>query len=137
MRAPLVLAFVPLLGLVAGCSSESEGCRRPLEQSMGECPASFDGTEAALPRCSGLSGYEVQRVQRCAARLILRVSHGYSGFSCYYDVTSHVLVGKSWGNDLGQSCSSGEIGGVCDPALTILERDCSRLEQPDGSIEVR
>jgi hypothetical protein len=61
-----------------------------LAQEIG-CPAAFDGTEASLPACRPSDGYN-QRVWLCEV-IYLHTGTGTTEGDCYYDNTSHVLVG--------------------------------------------
>ncbi len=66
----------------------------------------FDGTAANLPACrfhpSNTSGR--QQVWHCQDLIAFLESDGFVGRICYYDATSHALVGALQGTDTPTFC---------------------------------
>jgi hypothetical protein len=94
------------------------------------CPASFDGTVAALPACSGLG----QTVILCGDVIALEQGGGFTALTCYYDAASHLLVGAREVSDTTEFCDGasfarfgGQVPGTsCDATPPSFTRSCSK-----------
>ena len=102
------------------------------------CAPMFDGTAATLPACrfdpSNTRGR--QQVWHCQDLIALLESDGFVGSICYYDATSHALVGASRGSDTGALCGqtsltieAGRTNVMCLENAPTTDRLCSA---PDG-----
>ena len=96
------------------------------------CAPMFDGTEANLPACRYSGAVARQAVWRCQDLILLQDSHGFGGNVCYYDATSHVLVGAEESTDTnlycGQTSSSIEAGRtnpMCRENAPTTDRACA------------
>jgi hypothetical protein len=95
----LVAATITTLG----CSSSSEQeCEVALDALGAGCPATFDGTPAGLPACG--QGPVTYRASQCGDLISLDKLGGYFSSYCYYDATSHQLVGAMAQNDVPSYC---------------------------------
>jgi hypothetical protein len=123
-----VLSLLGALG-VSSCGDQ------PREGSLDEigrgCPATFDGTEAQLPsgRCDG---YVFGWVFFCDDLIMLTHSPGQVNSACYYDSSSHQLVGASWSSDINEFCdgksfdiSAGRVNKSCYRQTPDVQRDCN------------
>ena len=101
------------------------------------CAPMFDGTEANLPACRGFSSTGAQQsVWHCQDLIILMDSFGLGGDICYYDATSHALVGAEQGSDIGVFCGqtsltieAGRTNPMCRENAPTTQRPC---DPPDG-----
>jgi len=129
MRLVGGLAFVLVLG-AAGCSGGSGRCEGDLAQISTGCPQTFDGTAAQIPACPAYT--VTYAVQLCGDLIRFRQIglFGLSGSSCYYDASSHQLVGAVEGTDIATYCggtsaerSAGRVAASCttEPVAT---KDC-------------
>jgi len=107
----------------AGCSSKCEGS---LDVVGASCKPTFDGTEADLPPCPA-SG-TVPSAQQCGD--LFAVGHSdYAGVTCYYDVSSHALVGARAFSDIPTMCGGDsytqDAGRTPSTTCTVLvQRTC-------------
>lgn len=86
---------------VWGCSSHR--CEGDLAEVGRGCPQTFDGTEAQLPRCPP---YDITYIARvCGDVISVEGRSLFSGGGCYYDATSHQLVGAAGGTDVPAYCN--------------------------------
>jgi hypothetical protein len=106
--------------------------------TVGEgCAPMFDGADANLPQCGVASSMGGQQtVWRCQDLIALMDSTGYVATTCYYDATSHALVGAEQGSDIGVYCGqtsltieAGRTDSMCRENAPTLQRPCVR---PDG-----
>jgi len=124
MRARACLLLLGLAGAAAGACASTK-CEGDLDVVGAGCQASFDGTEAGLPACTA-SGV-AQSAQRCGD--LFALSHSdYAGITCYYDVSSHELVGARELADAAVLCGDSTTkdagrtpSGSCS---TIAQRTC-------------
>lgn len=151
------LGIGPALGvLLAACSSgtlvpdaggpDGGGATQDAGKCIGDlatvgagCPAMFDGTEANLPACRGISDISArqrQSVWHCQNLIILSDSDGFVVGICYYDATSHALVGAQRGTDTPGFCGqtsllieAGRTNQMCLENAPTTERPCNA---PDG-----
>ena len=123
-RMILALAVLAASG-AAGCSSER--CQGDLADVGAGCPPTFDGTAAQLPACPT---FPLTYVARLCGDLISLEAMSISGGGCYYDASSHELVGAAGGTDIRTFCGgtsydiyAGRIAGSCmsEPLAT---KDC-------------
>jgi hypothetical protein len=102
------------------------------------CAPMFDGTAANLPPCQfgpdDTRGR--QTVWHCQDLIALLESDGFVGGICYYDATSHALVGASQGSDIGVFCGqtsltieAGRTNPMCLENAPTTDRSCY---PPDG-----
>lgn len=108
--------------------------------TIGEgCPPTFDGSEANLPACDTrfINEWAQQSVWHCQDLIIFQESNGFGGGVCYYDATSHALVGAEWGSDIGVYCGqtsltieAGRTNSMCRENAPTTQRLCV---SPDGS----
>jgi hypothetical protein len=112
MRIQLIVA--PIAVAVAACSGGEAGggtCTGDLATVGEYCPASYDGTEASLPMCPPVEvGFPVvdRSVWQCQDLSILYFWSGLGGLACYYDATSHALVGAEHHTDV--HCAPPQLG---------------------------
>lgn len=110
-------------------------CNGSISDVSGRCPASFDGSVADLPACPGLS----QTVQLCGDVIALGQGGGFTSLTCYFDATTHVLVGALEVSDSPQFCEGGSFarfngqvpGASCDTTTPSFVVSCSK----DGSAD--
>ena len=123
------LAFVLLLG-AAGCSGGSGRCEGDLAQISTGCPQTFDGTAEQIPTCPFYSVVFAVRLCGDLIGLSRRDPSGLAGSACYYDASSHALVGAVEGTDVpayaycgGTEIFAGRVADSCtsDPIAT---KDC-------------
>ncbi len=121
------LAFVVVLG-AAGCSSGGGRCETDLVQLTAGCPRTFDGTAAQIPACPAYT--VTYAVQLCGDLIRFRQIGLAGGSSCYYDASSHQLVGAVVGTDVPAYayCGGTEIfaGRVADSCTSepVATKDC-------------
>jgi hypothetical protein len=148
------LGLVTALGVVlASCSEgalqpDGGGLAPDAGKCVGElatvgewCPSTFDGTEASLPECRGFSRTGAQQaVWHCQDLILLVDSYGLGGDICYYDATSHVLVGAEQVSDYpaycGQKSNSIEAGRtnpMCRENAPTTQRSCDPTDGGSGS----
>lgn len=123
------IALIAAAMALASCSS-SDKCEKDLDEVDGHCPRTFAGTMADLPVCSLPA---IQRVATCGNLIGLDLGNGgFGGTICYYDSSSHALVGASVSSDVTFACGDiSEHGGSVPedescwrtPSFT---RDCSK-----------
>ncbi len=94
----------------------------------GRCQATFDGSVADLPTCSGVG----QTVYLCGGMIALAQGTGFTALTCYYDAATHVLVGALEVSDSPGYCGNsfgrfaGQIPGPsCDTVAPSFRRSCS------------
>jgi hypothetical protein len=107
-------------------------CVGNLSSVGADCPRSFDGTEADLT--CGVPALEVS-VWDCQGLRVVVLNQGFSGSVCYYDKTSHALVGAERGSDVPVFCNgasydqiAGRIDPMCRENAPAIVKSC----QPDG-----
>jgi hypothetical protein len=122
-----VCAWLAVVLLAGGCGKSK--CEGTLQEMGAGCQASFDGTLAGFPACPAVGGM-TQEAWRCDDLLVLSNS-GYGGLSCYYDATSHALVGAYAWNDTPSFCgdsfnkSAGRTPPTsCAGTVDRVERSC-------------
>jgi len=124
-RGLFVAATIALLG----CSgSEQQRCEVALESLAAGCPATFDGTAAGLPACSE-SGV-TYAAHQCGDLVRFDKSGGYFGRSCYYDATSHELVGAWARSDVQHYCDGTSFTALAGRTTSctsepLATKDCS------------
>jgi hypothetical protein len=106
-------------------------CSGNLSEVGRECQASFDGSLADLPACSGIK----QTVWRCGDLIAIAQGSGFTGLTCYYDAAAHLLVGALEWSDAPGFCGDsfarfgGQIPGPsCDTVAPFYVRGCSRRD---------
>lgn len=107
----------------------ADRCTGSLDDLGGRCPASFDGSPTGLPACAGLS----QAVKLCGNVIGLVLDGGFTALTCYYDATSHLLVGALEVSDTTEFCggtSFGRFDGqvsatTCDTTMASFGRSCA------------
>ncbi len=101
-------------------------CQGALSEISADCPKMFDG--AQFPTCQGLLG---QSVFECELLIQLLLSGVNSSVSCFYDSTSHSLVGARRSSNVPEFCDNKSdtmsAGMVCSmyPYIAVNSRDCS------------
>lgn len=136
MRIEGMLAVLAIL--VASCSSGSSlapdggRCTGDLTTVGHACAATFDGTEAGLPACPAGIGQRAQTAWRCQDLIILQYSYALDAQVCYYDATSHALVGAGHDTDTPAYCGgssatieAGRTNGMCRENAPLFTRDCT------------
>jgi hypothetical protein len=100
------------------------------------CPRTFDGSAANLPACLSAGPAAQQTVWRCQDLIVFMDSDGHVASTCYYDATSHALVGAEKGSDAGSYCGqtsltieAGRTNSMCRENAPTLQRPC---RPPDG-----
>jgi len=85
---------------------------RPCEGTLDEvahfwfsCPSSFDGSAASLPTCLPGAKAEKQIVYLCGDTIELVLTDGYMGVGCFYDSSTHQLVGAEELADAPLNCA--------------------------------
>jgi hypothetical protein len=121
-------------GSGATAQPQTSECTKPLEtficssRSTGWCcPASYDGSAATLPACSGLG--ERQSHGTCNGTRIVVRNFGTHAIECYYSAATSALVGAEMQDDIPDFCGSasaqqsgGEVPAGCTrDALTPTE----------------
>jgi hypothetical protein len=107
----------------------ADRCSGSISDVGGRCPASFDGSAADLPACSGVD----QTVRLCGDVIALGQGGGFTAVTCYYDTATHVLVGALELSDAPGFCgdSFGRLDGQipepsCGAIAPFFSRNCSR-----------
>ena len=117
---------------VLSCSSSSSGkCEGSFESVGRMCPRSFDGTLADLPACGT---YATQAVTTCGDLIVLTNAVAFGYWRCFFDVSSHGLVGAEDWTDTNSYCGgtsfSIQTGKVpspgCNAIPPALTRDCEQ-----------
>jgi hypothetical protein len=110
-------------------------CTGSLSDLRGRCQASFDGTLADLPACTGIS----QMVRACGDVIAIVQGSGVTAVTCYYDAATHALVGALELSDSPGFCggsfgrADGQIPGPsCDTTAPFYVRTCPR---PDAGAD--
>ena len=122
------LAILLTITASLGSCSQNGACEGSLSEIGAGCLATFDGTFEQLPACTE---YMSQFVLACGEFTDLVLSGGYTGVSCFYDSTSHALVGAQWVSDIPEFCgnsytkSAGRVAGrSCSTSTPVIERFC-------------
>jgi hypothetical protein len=129
----LAVLFLCALPAAASCSGVCEGSLADVTRG---CPATFDGTAAALPDCSFPP--LVQSAWLCNDLIALSLSAGYASQSCYYDSSTHALVGGRRYSDVGSMCAgsstsqAGRVSGATCAAGPAIFRNCGEPDAPDA-----
>src|SRR5688572_19234868 len=113
-----------------GLASDGGKCVGDLATVGAWCPAMFDGSEANLPQCR--DGVVAQQaVWLCQDLIILMDSYGLGANVCYYDATSHALVGAEQHADYGAYCGgtsltmeAGRTNPMCRENAPTTQRSC-------------
>jgi hypothetical protein len=118
-----------------GPSPDGGRCVGDFATLSATCPPMFDGSEANLPACDS-RGSLAQSVWRCQDLIALMDSTGFFASTCYYDATSHALVGAEHGSDTTSYCGqtsfsieAGRTNPMCRENAPTLQRSCA---PPDG-----
>src|SRR5262245_60763124 len=94
----IALAISTLINLRCGGStgdaSSTTVCTGPFAELSAGCPASYDGTPTNLPPCFA-STYRYVFAQACHGLIAVIFSNMVTGQECFYDATTHELVGAS------------------------------------------
>jgi hypothetical protein len=105
----------------------ADRCSGSISDVGGRCQATFDGSVADLPTCSGVG----QTVNLCGGMIALAQGTGFTALTCYYDVATHVLVGALEQSDSPGFCGdsfgrfAGQIPGPsCDTIAPSFRRSC-------------
>ncbi len=106
----------------------ADRCSGSISEVGGRCQASFDGSVADLPTCSGVG----QTVYLCGGMIALAQGTGFTALTCYYDAATHLLVGALELSDSPGFCGdsfgrfAGQIPGPsCDTVAPSFRRSCS------------
>ena len=139
MKIKVTAAFLALLGSLAlPCCSDgkSDKCVGAFADVTRGCPRTFDGTLANLPPCEF---YPAQSVKTCGDLIVLTFEGGFTGALCFFDLSSHQLVGGEIFSDIGEFCGtslSQQAGRVpnssCEATAPTLRKDCN--EPRDAAI---
>jgi hypothetical protein len=123
-----------------GVTQDGGKCVGDLAMLGASCPPVFDGTEANLPACVSVGLYSQQTVWRCQDLIVLMDSTGYGGSTCYYDATSHALVGAEQASDVGVYCGqtsvrieAGRTDSMCRENAPTVQRSCAPSDGGSGS----
>jgi len=113
-----------------GLGPDSGRCVGDFATLSATCPPTFDGSEADLPACDSRASLE-QLVWRCQDLIALMASSGFAASICYYDATSHALVGAENGSDFPAYCGqtstaieAGRTNPMCRENAPTLQRSC-------------
>jgi hypothetical protein len=117
--------FLALAVVAPGCSGDR--CEGNLAEVGATCPRSFDGTPASFPACE----QETDTYQsRLCGDLIVLYRINTSGGGCFYDASSHQLVGSQASSDIPSYCDGSSFaiyaGRVPDSCTSepIATKDC-------------
>jgi len=91
-------------GTAGGTAGQSDECRGSLDEVGGPCPATFDGAIESLPACTHVNEQEFWACDGVVA-LSLQGPGAYST-DCYYDTSSHTLVGALFDADGNFLCGN-------------------------------
>jgi hypothetical protein len=105
-------------------------CTGPYDEVTAGCPAAYDGTQANLPACESNSACVL--AQTCGDDLVgVEIANPFMGHECFYDATTHALVGGLLFVDDGAyrggssaTQSAGRVG-TCGDAPDFAKRSCS------------
>lgn len=105
-------------------------CTGSLSDVGAKCQASFDGTLADLPACTGIG----QMVKACGDVIAIVQSGGFTAQTCYYDAATHLLVGALEVSDSPGFCGGESFGRAdgqtpgpsCDTTAPFFLRTCPR-----------
>jgi hypothetical protein len=130
MRGSALALLALVAGGVAGCSgsSSSSRCEGDLADVGNECPATFDGTPDQLPACS--NGFAMTfTVRACGDLIRLGISRFVLGSACYYDASTHTLVGAQAWRDIPEFCGDTSLAiyaGRVEPCPSepLVTKDC-------------
>jgi hypothetical protein len=86
--------------------SRSCECRASIDEVGQRCPPTFDGASENLPVCT-YPGQ--QQIWICASVIALNLGSGAYSVDCYYDMSSHVLLGAMDVNDTDTFCGNSFI----------------------------
>ena len=120
----LVVAVIAALG----CSGD-RACERDLETLGADCPQTFAGMPAQLPACP--DEFFSYRALVCGDLIALVISYlRTNGVTCYYDASSHEIVGARSFTDVPTTCggtTTGVAGRTADSCTTepLATKDCS------------
>jgi len=110
---PLVFCGVVALISACGVADEKVECLGELGEIGQVCPSMFDGAPENVPPCHE---FGQQQVWTCGDDVIaLSLGVGAHGVDCYYDSSTHSLVGAMAFNDTDTLCgnsftqSAGEV----------------------------
>lgn len=124
---PVALALFAIALSCGGCGGGGGKCRGELADIGGNCPPTFDGDVATVP--CGAYSFAVQS-RACGDLLELRQAGLYVGGSCYYDSTTHALVGAAAGADIHTFCDmtsfaiyAGRTSSDC-AEVPVASKDC-------------
>ena len=122
-----LLVATTLTALGCSGSGSKPRCEVALETLAGGCPATFDGTSSGLPACEGPVSYTARR---CGDLISLDTFGGYFGNGCYYDATSHLLVGASAQSDVPSYCGDTSFAASAGRTTScasepLATKDCS------------
>jgi hypothetical protein len=113
-------------------------CEGNLAEVGAGCPATFDGSLGSFPTCS--SDRAIQSSWLCGDLVVLSYS-GFAGLNCYYDFSSHGLVGAYEWSDVHQFCGDAysKLAGrrppqSCPPTADLVERGCPEEPPADGGV---
>jgi hypothetical protein len=134
----VVYLVAGLVSAVAASCSDAKKCEGNLAAVGAGCPDTFDGKLESFPTCS--SDRVIQSSWRCGD-LIALSSSGYAGLSCYYDFSSHGLVGAYEWSDVPEFCGDAfsEVAGrmppqSCSHTDDLVERSCREESPVDGGV---
>jgi hypothetical protein len=93
----------------------------------------YDGSEANVPACPAASaGFPIQdrTVWQCQDLTVLQFWSGFAALVCYYDTTSHALVGAEIGDDTpcddtGRGIEAGRINSMCRENAPLFSGKCA------------
>ena len=122
-----------------GLSPDGGRCVGDFAMLSAGCPPMFDGSEANLPVCDSRSSLG-QSVWRCQDLIALMDGTGFVSSTCYYDATSHALVGAEHGSDYPAYCGqtsfaieAGRTDSMCRENAPTVQRSCAPSDGGSGS----
>ena len=121
----------------AGGSTQDAGrCTGDVAIVGQRCPPMFDGSVANLPRCRNTTQAWPQVVWHCQDLILFSEPFGLENMVCYYDATSHALVGAEQRVEDNTFCGGttntiegGRTNPMCRENAPTAERPCNA---PDG-----
>jgi len=131
MSGPVCLDGGAAVDAGGGGVAPADACRGDLGEVGVGCPALFDGAPGNVPSCTQVG---VQQVWTCGDVVALSLGVGAHGVDCYYDSSSHSLVGAMAFNDTNTLCGDSFTQGAGDvptaacrfpPPLPSFYRACS------------
>jgi hypothetical protein len=137
-------SVVRLAGCVIATLACSDAVERERERCVGDfaeiaaaCPATFDGTPAALPACANAQPTVRHTVHPCHGLLLLYSSAMFAASSCFYDAQSHALVGAiqladypAYCDHVSGSIEAGTTDAQCGANTPTLMRECPAPPTP-------